>query len=135
MTTQIFCISSKKWSVEIKKQQKDSTTITELAFKLDKKRLRYIPEKGSLWVLNIEETVIENNQYFLTGWSNGSRNLLFRVFDPNISTSPICEIISFSDKAKLRSFQGYLQIRITPDTNYSEKVPQKVEWKNCRKLK
>lgn len=126
---------SSNWTAAIQKKQSDELTTTPILFQKGERKQIYTPKSKSLWALEIFESKAGNKTYFITFWSLGGRNLLLRVFDPEISNTPLCEAISFGETSELRIHNGYLQLYVVPDSNpgmYPE--PQAPYWQNCRQL-
>lgn len=124
-----------EWKIKKVPQKLSDKTLWQLEFTQGKRRLIYRPQTGSKRVLNINEKVVNGKQYFLTGWSHGGRSMQFRIFDPSVKNSPLCEFYTFGESTELRLKKNILQALKVPDRLGVEN-PENLEdsWVNCREL-
>jgi hypothetical protein len=135
--TFLIAISSQaEWQVKKVPKKLSDKTLWQLHFTQGKRRIIYTPRKGSERVLNIEEKTINGRKYFVTGWSYGGRSMQFRVFDPSIKNTPLCEFISFGESSELRLNKNTLQALKVPDRlGVDNPKSLKDSWVSCRILK
>ncbi len=133
----LLAISSQaEWQVKKVPKKLSDKTLWQLHFTQGKRRLVYTPQKGSERVLNIEEKTVSGRKYFITGWSYGGRSMQFRVFDPSIKNTPLCEFVSFGESSDLKVNKNTLQALKVPDRlGVANPKSQKDSWVHCRILK
>ena len=100
-------------------------------FKTDSNtRKEYRPQQSPWGMVDNQRFVIGESTYFATAWAKGASSVLYRVFDMSKNrTEPVCEVISFAEKTKMRLSNSYIQIQILKDKNDERAV-----WKNCIKV-
>lgn len=105
---------------------------SEISFKSrDGRSFKYVPEKFPWDYNRYQEIVISGRTFYLTIWYVGARSMHFKVFEPDISTKPICEVDSDINKAQLKRTSRGIEIEVV--TIKSETQINK-EWVLCQQI-
>lgn len=123
---------------ETAKKSKDKQSVVQ--FNKGKLSVVYRPTAPPYGVVIEEKAVINNQNYFITGWAHGARSVMFKIFEPEaFAAKPLCEVISFSEETELRIVNNKLEIKVaddSPDTiSDSDELPSESEkWVVCSDL-
>ena len=123
-----FFETQASWSLSSQYIAKPNSKIrmSFLTFENKKKKIHYKPQKPPYGLVYKNKVVINGSPYFVTGWTYGSKSLMFRVFNPQEKGAiSICETISFAEKANIKMKDGILRIH-TRDS-----LRSKLKWVNC----
>lgn len=78
----------------------------------DGRNFKYIPEKFPWDYNRHQEIVISGRTFYLTIWYIGARSMHFKVFEPDSSSKPLCEVDSDINKTQLRRTTKGIEIEV-----------------------
>lgn len=125
-----------QWTLTKKMEAKGQIQINVLTWKKGKRTQIYRPEKMPYGMTRQKLISIDGKSLWLTSWPNNGQSLVYRIFDPEIKNTPLCEIISYSDKTELRLKDKNLELLVVedmPELGQKNMSPKKT-WAHCRKL-
>jgi len=90
----------------------------------------YAPVEPPFGMVSHKKYTTVHGEFFLTGWSQGARSTLFRVFDMSKDDAVlVCAITSFGESSSIRVDRGVLYIE-----SIGESLDAEVEWAPCARV-
>lgn len=128
-----FVVSAQTWTATKRNIDHGNrlVKVSLVDFKKENRTLTYAPSKMPLGLVLLEKIEFKNRPpYFITGWAEGARSILYRVFDPeNHGGNPICERVSAGEQTQLQIVNNNLEIKIYLDNGKDEPI-----WTLCKAL-
>lgn len=105
---------------------REGSLVSQLTFSNKEKKFTYSPKSRAFGFVESESKVLGNRNLILTIWAHGVRSVILRVFEPEKANTPICEVVSQSDKSDLRIVDNHLQLSIAQENMHEHK------WVECK---
>ncbi len=132
----LFANPSPEWSLSKEMISKGKGKIQKLTWAKGKRKMVYLPSELPFGMVKEVTQDIAGKKVWITMWPKNGQSVTYRIFDPDIRNTPLCEVDSFSDETRLRIKKKALEIEVlpkfsTPGSTKSAKV--KKQWVTCRK--
>lgn len=99
-------------------------------YKTNGEKITYSPQKIPWGSYKQKEVVIQGQTYFITYWSTGFQNIHFKIFNPNIGTSPLCEFMSDLEETQLKYKNNKLEYQVGERDSKKNQINK--SWKTCK---
>ena len=118
------------WELSTKLEPINQSSRHVLTWTKVKRQQLYRPQILPFGMSLFEKVQINNRTLFVTTWPYNGQSVVYRIFDPEIKNTPLCEVQSYSDKTNLRTNRKTIQIHIIKDPRAPDKESTK-EWFFC----
>ncbi len=89
----------------------------------------YKPEKPPFGMGKKQILEINGHTLAMTLWPDGAYMMVIRVFDPQVSEKPLCEVVSFAEGLKVRLVDNVVEVEKALDQKRTKKFVK--QWEKC----